>query len=150
MTRLEKYEEQLGILGERNSYPITDAGDTILDMVNDEVNWALNTRSASTRNKTARAARCEEALISRRGTEKIEIDYNLNRLRQIARDKLLSEQRLKNRSKRPIEPEAVFGQLKPNNLFSRFTFCGMDKVLIEPGLMPIGHNLRKLFARGVF
>ena len=47
-------------------------------------------------------------------------------------------------SKRLIEVEAVFGQLKSNNKFSRFTLRKMDKVNIEFGLMSIGHNLRKL------
>jgi hypothetical protein len=48
------------------------------------------------------------------------------------------------RRKRPIEVEAVFGQLKSNNKFSRFTLRKMDKVNIEFGLMSIGHKPRKL------
>ena len=51
---------------------------------------------------------------------------------------------LKHRSNRAIEPEAVFGQLKSNNKFNRFTHKGLAKVNIEFGLMAIGHNLRKL------
>jgi hypothetical protein len=51
---------------------------------------------------------------------------------------------LLHKSKRPIEVEAVFGQLKSNNKFSRFTLHKMDKVNIEFELMSIGHNLRKL------
>ncbi|AHW61397.1 transposase [Draconibacterium orientale] len=81
-----------------------------------------------------------------KGDRKIEVNHNLNRLRQIARDKLLSDEGLYHRSKRPIEPEAVFGQLKSNNKFNRFTLRGLSKVEIEFGLMAIGHNLRKIIA----
>jgi len=77
----------------------------------------------------------------------IEVNHNLNRLRQVAREKLTSDIGLFHRSKRPIEPEAVFGQLKSNNRFNRFSFRGLSKVEIEMGLMAIGHNLRKFVAR---
>ena len=78
------------------------------------------------------------------GNKKIEINNKLNEYKAKAREKLTSERGLYHRSKRPIEVEAVFGQLKSNNKFSRFTLRKMDKVNIEFGLMSIGHNLRKL------
>jgi transposase len=78
------------------------------------------------------------------GNKKIEINHKLNQYRAKAREMLTSERGLLHRSKRPIEVEAVFGQLKSNNTFSRFTLRKMDKVNIEFGLMSIGHNLRKL------
>ncbi len=81
-----------------------------------------------------------------KGNRRIEVNHNLNRLRQIAREKLLSEEGIFHRGKRPIEPEAVFGQIKSNNKFNRFTLRGLDKVEIEFGLMAIGHNLRKITA----
>lgn len=82
-----------------------------------------------------------------KGNRTIEVNHNLNRLRQIAREKLTSDVGLYHRGRRPIEPEAVFGQLKSNNRFNRFTLRGLPKVEIELGLMAIGHNLRKLVAR---
>lgn len=57
---------------------------------------------------------------------------------------LTSEKGIQHRSNRPIEPEAVFGQLKFNNKFNRFTLRGLSKVSLEFGLMAIGHNLRKV------
>jgi len=39
--------------------------------------------------------------------------------------------------------EVVFGQMKSNNKFNRFTMRGLEKVDIEFALMCIGHNLRK-------
>lgn len=74
----------------------------------------------------------------------IEVNYRLNELKQQAKTRLLSEQGLEYRSKRPIEPEAVFGQLKSNNKFNRFTLRGLPKIKIEFGLMAIAHNLRKM------
>ncbi len=59
----------------------------------------------------------------------------------------MSERGLYHRSKRPVEVEAVFGQLKSNNKFTRFTLRGLVGVGIEFGLMSIGHNLRKLIAK---
>jgi len=59
----------------------------------------------------------------------------------------MSKEGLRHRSRRPVEPEAVFGQLKFNNKFNRFTLRGLSKVNVEFGLMAIGHNLRKMAAR---
>ena len=81
------------------------------------------------------------------GNKKIEINHKLNEYKSKAREMLTSERGLFHRSKRPIEVEAVFGQLKSNNKFSRFTLRKMEKVNIEFGLMSIGHNLRKLAKR---
>lgn len=78
---------------------------------------------------------------------RIEVNKNLNRLKAKAREKLMSERGLYHRSKRPVEVEAVFGQLKSNNKFTRFTIRGLVGVGIEFGLMSIGHNLRKLIAK---
>jgi hypothetical protein len=74
----------------------------------------------------------------------IELNHRLNEYRRQARERLLSEEGLEHRSKRPIEPEAVFGQVKSNNNFNRFSLRGLPKVEVEFGLITISHNLRKL------
>ena len=78
---------------------------------------------------------------------KIEINHRLNELKGKARELLNSEKGLMHRSRRSVEVEAVFGQMKSNNRFTRFTHRGLDKVSMEFGLMAIGHNLRKLAAK---
>ncbi|QQS30862.1 MAG: transposase [Sphingobacteriales bacterium] len=78
------------------------------------------------------------------GNRRMEVSHNLNRHRDRARELLTSPKGLYYRSKRPVEVEAAFGQMKSNNKFTRFTLRGLDKVAIEFGLMAIGHNLRKL------
>ena len=83
---------------------------------------------------------CHQSKVDRR----IEVNHRLNELKQKARTLLTSEKGLKHRSKRPIEAEAVFGQLKSNNKFNRFTFKGLEKVELEFLLMALGHNFRKM------
>ncbi|MGB0870928.1 MAG: IS1182 family transposase [Flavobacteriales bacterium] len=78
---------------------------------------------------------------------KITVNHRLNELKQKAKTLLNSEEGLRHRSNRPIEPEAVFGQMKFNNKFTRFTLKGLEKTKLEFGLMAIGHNLRKLVAK---
>lgn len=85
-------------------------------------------------------AMCHKAV----GNRLIEVNHRLNELSQKARELLNGELGKAHRSKRPIEVEAVFGQLKSNNRFNRFTLRGLAKVEIEFGLMAVGHNLRKL------
>lgn len=81
------------------------------------------------------------------GNRKIEVNHRLNELREQARENLMSEKGKKHRSKRPVEVEAVFGQLKSNNKFNRFTFRGLEKVELEFLLMALGHNFRKVVAK---
>lgn len=81
-----------------------------------------------------------------KGNRKIEVNHRLKELKSEARKLLNSEKGLEHRSKRPIEVEAVFGQLKSNNKFSRFTFKGLEKVELEFLLMALGHNFRKMVA----
>lgn len=73
----------------------------------------------------------------------VEVNHNLNRHKEKVRALLTSEKGFQHRSKRPVEVEAVFGQLKFNNKFTRFTLRSLEKVEIEFLLMALGHNLRK-------
>lgn len=79
-----------------------------------------------------------------KGNRLMEVNHRLRHYRQQARERLMSPEGLMHRSKRPVEPEAVFGQIKWNNQFFRFRMRGLEKVNIEFGLVLIGHNLRKL------
>lgn len=95
------------------------------------------------------ATRCEGCPLrgmchKAKGNRVIEINYRLQELKDKAKKLLNSELGLAHRSKRPIEVEAVFGQLKNNNKFNRFTLRGLEKVNLEFGLMAMAHNLRKM------
>lgn len=76
----------------------------------------------------------------------IEVNHNLNKHRQIVRNMLTSIKGIEHRKKRPWDVEAVFGAIKANRNFKRFTLRGLDKVEIETGLLAIAHNLKKMAA----
>ena len=78
----------------------------------------------------------------------IQLNHNLKKHRQKARAKLLSEKGLAHRSQRPVDVEAVFGNIKQNKKFTRFGLRGIQKVLIEAGLIALAHNLAKMAKKG--
>jgi hypothetical protein len=81
-----------------------------------------------------------------KGNRIIEVNHNLNRLKQKANELLLSEQGLRHRKKRPCDVEPVFGNIKTNHHFKRFMLRGLEKVTTETGLLALAHNLRKKIA----
>lgn len=96
-----------------------------------------------------RASRCEGCPLrgqchkSKRNRQ-IEVNHTLADYKARARELLTSEQGLKHRGKRPIEPKAVFGQIKECGKFRRLRLKGLTGAKIEFGLKVLAHNLRKL------
>jgi transposase len=80
-----------------------------------------------------------------KGNRRIEVNHNLNEHRKKARELLFSEEGLLHRSRRPIEPEAVFGQTKANKQYKRFRHFGLDKVKIDFAIFAIAFNIGKLY-----
>ena len=76
-------------------------------------------------------------------TRTIEVNHSNNHQRAKARELLTSEEGLRHRSKRPIEPEAVFGQIKYDNRFKRFHYRGKRLVKAEFTTIAVVHNIRK-------
>lgn len=74
----------------------------------------------------------------------IEVNPRLVRYKQMVREKLNSEEGLQYRSQRPVDVEAVFGNVKYNHGFKRFLLRGLEKTEIEAGLISLAHNLRKM------
>lgn len=114
----------------------------------------VSTTGYKSRTRYYEASRCEGCPMRGmcyKGNENrtIEINQNLNRHRSKARELLGSEKGLYHRRKRSVEVEAVFGQLKSNNIFTRFTLRRIDMVNLEFGLMAIGHNLRKMVRKAL-
>ena len=77
---------------------------------------------------------------------RIYINRRLNELREIAKVNLDSENGKEKRSKRPVEVESVFGNIKGNFGVRRFLLRGLEKVKIEWGLYSFAHNMRKMLA----
>ncbi|MGQ8339001.1 transposase, partial [Sunxiuqinia sp. A32] len=81
-----------------------------------------------------------------KGDRVIELNHNLERHKQKAREKLLSEEGVKRRKQRPADVEATFGNIKNNKGFRRLMLRGKQKVEIETGLIALAHNLAKIGA----
>ena len=99
-----------------------------------------------------RAQRCEGCPIrgkcfKGKGNRTIEVNYKLLEYKRKARERLNSEEGLIHRSKRPIEPEAVFGQMKYNMSYRRFRHFGIDKVTMDFTFFAIAFNLKKMCAK---
>lgn len=74
-------------------------------------------------------------------------NHQLLEYRRKARERLTSEKGLEHRSKRPIEPEAVFGQIKYNMQYKRFRHFGKDKVTMDFAFFAMAFNLKKMAAK---
>ncbi len=82
-----------------------------------------------------------------RGNRRIQHSLELRRYRQQARLNLTSQQGIALRKKRSTEPETVFGDIKFNRAFRRFSLRGVSKVETEWGILSLAHNMRKLAAQ---
>ena len=77
----------------------------------------------------------------------IEVNHRLNEYKRKARELLTSEEGLRHRGRRCIEPEAVFGQMKFNMAYRRFRHFGKDKVSMDFAFFAIAFNLKKMYSK---
>ena len=100
-----------------------------------------------------RAQRCDGCPLRwgchkrRQGEREMTVNHQLLEYRRKARERLTSEKGLEHRSKRPIEPEAVFGQIKYNMQYKRFRHFGKDKVTMDFAFFAMAFNLKKMAAK---
>lgn len=120
------------------------------------------TRIGTKRGKTAsgyitesvryQAQRCEGCPLrgccfKARGNRIIEVNHRLNQYKSKARERLTSEEGVKHRGKRCIEPEAVFGQMKYNMAYRRFRHVGKDKVTMDFAFFAMAFDIKKMCAK---
>ena len=74
----------------------------------------------------------------------IRVNHRLNAYKRKACELLTSEEGIKERGRRCIEPEAVFGQMKSNIAYRRFRHMGKDKVVMDFTFFAIAFNIKKL------
>ena len=77
----------------------------------------------------------KEKCTKSKGNRRSTVSKRLQKLREEAAHNLRSEKGIRLRSKRPVEVETVFGRLKHNWSFRRFTLRGIKKVKTEWGLL---------------
>jgi len=99
-----------------------------------------------------KAQRCEGcplrgSCFKAKGDRIIEVNHRLNEYRRRARERLTSEEGIKHRGRRCIEPEAVFGQMKYDMAYKRFRHFGLDKVKMDFAFFAIAFNIKKMCAK---
>jgi transposase len=87
-------------------------------------------------------AQCTQA----QGNRRLQFSFRLQRFREQARLNLLSPEGKALRARRSTEVETVFGHIKHNMRFRRFSLRGLEKVKTEWALICIAHNMQKLAA----
>ena len=121
------------------------------------------TRIGTSHSKTASGYRSENALYraqnckgcplrclcykARGDRRTIEVNHRLNEYKRKARELLTSEEGLRHRGQRCVEPEAVFGQMKFNMAYRRFRHFGKDKVKMDFAFFAIAFNLKKMCSK---
>ena len=106
-----------------------------------------------TQSTVYRATNCEGCPLRwgcfkrKQGNREIEVNHQLMEYKRKARERLTSEKGLEHRSNRPIEPEAVFGQMKYNMQYKRFRHFGKDKITMDFAFFAIAFNIKKLAAK---
>lgn len=74
----------------------------------------------------------------------IEVNHRLKEYKRKAAERLTSEEGLRHRGRRCIEPEAVFGQMKTDMNYKRFRHFGIDKVAMDFVFFAIAFNIKKM------
>lgn len=74
----------------------------------------------------------------------ISVNRPLQEYRRKARELLTSEEGIRHRRRRCIEPEAVFGQMKFDKAYERFRHFGKDKVTMDFAFFAIAFNIAKM------
>ena len=77
----------------------------------------------------------------------IEINHRLKHYKHKASERLTSEEGIKHRGRRCIEPEAVFGQMKQNMQYKRFRHFRKDKVTMDFAFFAIAFNIKKMCSK---
>ena len=96
-----------------------------------------------------RAIRCEGCPLrclcfNAKGNRTIERNHRLSEYKRKARELLCSEEGVRHRGKRCIEPEAVFGQMKYNMGYKRFRHFGTENVFMDFSFFAIAFNIKKM------
>ena len=101
--------------------------------------------------KLYRAQNCERCPLrglcfKGKGNRTIDVNVRSRLYRDHARELLTSDRGLYHRSMRPVEPEAVFGQIKHDGGFRRFHYRGGRLTGAEFATIAIAHNIKKMIS----
>ena len=92
----------------------------------------------------SRRARCSKSA-DPDSPKRIQVNPTLNAFKSRASKMLRTDIGSALQKRRSVDVEAVFGDIKRNLGFTRFTLRGLEKVTLEWRLVATGHNIRKFF-----
>jgi transposase len=76
----------------------------------------------------------------------VQLNKRLEKYKQRTKENLSSPLGIELRKKRSVDVESVFGDIKYNQGFKRFSLRGFEKVNAEFGLVALAHNIKKVKA----
>ncbi|WP_062446549.1 IS1182 family transposase [Thalassobacillus devorans] len=85
----------------------------------------------------------KEKCTKAKGNRRVYYNPAYEQLKKEARESLWCDEGAQIYAKRKVEVESVFGHIKGNRSFRRFSLRGIDKVNIEFGLVAMAHNFLK-------
>src|SRR5690554_4040299 len=85
-------------------------------------------------------AQCTKA----KGNRQIHWNTIFEEMKAKAKTALECEEKAAIYSRRKVEVESVFGHIKGNRSFRRFSLRGLDKVNVEFGIVALAHNILKV------
>ena len=133
---------------EEHDYCICPMGQKMRRIGNRHAKTASGYVSESARYRAVRCEGCPLRCLcfKAKGNRTVELNHRLRKYKQKAKELLCSEEGLKHRGRRCVEPEAVFGQIKYNMNYKRFRHFGKDKVLMDFSFLAIAFNIKKMCA----
>ena len=94
--------------------------------------------------ESCRRCKLKKQCYTGNGQKRMQVNHDLARYRRQAKGLLESDEGIRLRKQRSVDVEPVFGQMKNNRGFRRFTMRGLDNVHLEFGLHSLAHNLMKM------
>ncbi|WP_228409440.1 transposase [Radiobacillus deserti] len=85
----------------------------------------------------------KEKCTKAKGNRRVYYNPAFEQLKKEARENLWCDKGARIYARRKVEVESVFGHIKGNRSFRRFSLRGIDKVRIEFGLVAMAHNFLK-------
>ena len=102
------------------------------------------TESARYRTKNCSGCPLRGQCFKAKGNRVLEVNHRLKAYKKKAADLLTSEEGIRHRGRRCIEPESVFGQIKSNMAYRRFRHFGKDKITMDFSFFATAFNIKKL------
>jgi hypothetical protein len=81
------------------------------------------------------------------GDRRIEVNHTLWEYKKKAMERLASEEGLRHRARRLVEPEAVFGQIKASKQYKRFRHFRKGLITMDFAIFAIAFNIGKMWHR---